>query len=172
MTDSALSAQPFLKAPARAPQGAAAALPFALAYSRYLQRQAQAREGWAERVQAGASHPIDMAWLLARFTELFDTRAVEAEAALKRALRLLRNEVFGALVERDLSGAATLDEVTGTMTDLAEFAVRTALSVIAQELTSLHGQPIGQSSGEVQELLVVGMGKLGGRELTSRPTSI
>ncbi|MFZ3298915.1 bifunctional [glutamate--ammonia ligase]-adenylyl-L-tyrosine phosphorylase/[glutamate--ammonia-ligase] adenylyltransferase [Ralstonia pickettii] len=165
MTDSALSAQPFLKAPARAPQGAAAALPFALAYSRYLQRQAQAREGWAERVQAGASHPIDMAWLLGRFTELFDTRAVEAEAALKRALRLLRNEVFGALVERDLSGAATLDEVTGTMTDLAEFAVRTALSVIAQELTSLHGQPIGQSSGEVQELLVVGMGKLGGREL-------
>ncbi|WP_343659123.1 bifunctional [glutamate--ammonia ligase]-adenylyl-L-tyrosine phosphorylase/[glutamate--ammonia-ligase] adenylyltransferase [Ralstonia sp.] len=165
MTDSALSAQPFLQAPARAPEAPAAALPFALAYSRYLQRQAQAREGWAERVQAGAGRPIDVAWLSGRFTELFDIQAVEVEAALKRALRLLRNEVFGTLVERDLSGAATLDEVTGTMTDLAEFAVRTAISVIGQELSALHGQPIGQSSGEVQELVVVGMGKLGGREL-------
>lgn len=165
MTDSALSAQPFLQAPARAPEAPAAALPFALTYSRYLQRQAQARPGWAERVQAGAGRPIDVAWLSARFAELFDTKAVEVEAALKRALRLLRNEVFGALVERDLSGAATLDEVTGTMTDLAEFAVRTAVSVIGQELSALHGQPIGQSSGEVQELVVVGMGKLGGREL-------
>ena len=44
MTDSALSAQPFLQAPARAPEAPAAALPFALAYSRYLQRQAQARD--------------------------------------------------------------------------------------------------------------------------------
>ncbi|MEW6316462.1 MAG: bifunctional glutamine synthetase adenylyltransferase/deadenyltransferase, partial [Pseudomonadota bacterium] len=114
MTDSALSAQPFLQAPARAPEAPAAALPFALTYSRYLQRQAQARPGWAERVQAGAGRPIDVAWLSARFAELFDTKAVEVEAALKRALRLLRNEVFGALVERDLSGAATLDEVTGT----------------------------------------------------------
>lgn len=165
MTDSALSAQPFLHAPARVPDAPAAALPFALAYSRYLQRQARAREGWAERVQAGAARPIDVAWLSARFTELFDTKAIEPEAALKRALRLLRNEVFGALVERDLSGAATLDEVTGTMTDLAEFAVRAAISVISQELGALHGQPIGQSSGEVQELVVVGMGKLGGREL-------
>lgn len=165
MTDSALSAQPFLHAPARVPDAPAAALPFALAYSRYLQRQARAREGWAERVQAGAARTIDVAWLSARFTELFDTKAIEPEAALKRALRLLRNEVFGALVERDLSGAATLDEVTGTMTDLAEFAVRAAISVISQELGALHGQPIGQSSGEVQELVVVGMGKLGGREL-------
>lgn len=165
MTDSALSAQPFLKAPARRPETPAPALPFALAYSRYLQRQAQARQGWAERVQASADRPVDGAWLSARFAELFDTKAVEVEVALKRALRLLRNEVFGALVERDLSGAATLDEVTGTMTDLAEFAVRTAISVIGQELSALHGQPIGQSTGEVQELVVVGMGKLGGREL-------
>ncbi|WP_296229394.1 bifunctional [glutamate--ammonia ligase]-adenylyl-L-tyrosine phosphorylase/[glutamate--ammonia-ligase] adenylyltransferase [Ralstonia sp. UBA689] len=170
MTDSALSAQPFLQAPACVPEAHAAAapntaLPFALAYSRYVQRQAQAREGWAERTQAAVARPIDEAWLSARFAELFDTAAIEPEAALKRALRQLRNEVFAAVVERDLSGVATLDEVTGTMTDLAEFAVRAAISVIGQELGALHGQPIGQSSGEEQELVVVGMGKLGGREL-------
>ncbi|MFX4817106.1 hypothetical protein ABTB66_18010, partial [Acinetobacter baumannii] len=91
------------------------------AYSRYVQRLAQAREGWAERVQTAAARPVDAAWLSARFTELFDATAVETEPALKRALRLLRNEVFATLIERDLSGAATLDEVTGSMTDLAEF---------------------------------------------------
>ncbi|KHK50784.1 glutamine-synthetase adenylyltransferase [Ralstonia sp. A12] len=165
MTDSTLSAQPFLQAPARTPETATAALPYAQAYSRYVQRLAQAREGWAERVQTAAAGPVDVAWLSTRFTELFDAKAVETEPALKRALRLLRNEVFAVLIERDLSGAATLDEVTGSMTDLAEFAVRAAISVIGQELQALHGQPIGQSSGEVQELVVVGMGKLGGREL-------
>src|SRR5689334_24899309 len=77
MSDSALSAQPFLQAPARAPEAPTAALPFALAYSRYLQRQAQAREGWAERVQASVARPIDAAWLSARVTELFDTKAGE-----------------------------------------------------------------------------------------------
>ncbi len=165
MTDSTLSAQPYLQAPARAPEAPSAALPYAQAYSRYVQRLAQAREGWAERVQSAAARPVDAAWLSARFTELFDATAVEIEPALKRALRLLRNEVFATLIERDLSGAATLDEVTGSMTDLAEFAVRASISVIGQELQALHGQPIGQSSGEVQELVVVGMGKLGGREL-------
>ncbi|WP_316680583.1 bifunctional [glutamate--ammonia ligase]-adenylyl-L-tyrosine phosphorylase/[glutamate--ammonia-ligase] adenylyltransferase [Ralstonia flaminis] len=165
MTDSTLSAQPFLQAPARAPEAPHVALPYAQAYSRYVQRLAQAREGWAERVQSAAARPVDAAWLSARFTELFDATAVETEPALKRALRLLRNEVFATLIERDLSGVATLDEVTGSMTDLAEFAVRAAISVIGQELRALHGQPIGQSSGEVQELVVVGMGKLGGREL-------
>ncbi|MDE2202130.1 MAG: bifunctional [glutamate--ammonia ligase]-adenylyl-L-tyrosine phosphorylase/[glutamate--ammonia-ligase] adenylyltransferase [Burkholderiaceae bacterium] len=166
MTDPALpSAQPFLKTPACAPEAPAVALPFGLAYSRYVHRLAHAREGWAERAQAAAAAPIDAAWLSARFAELFDTHAVELEPALKRALRLLRNEVFAGLVERDLSGAATLDEVTGTMTDLAEFAVRAAISVIGRDLEALHGQPIGHASDEVQELVVVGMGKLGGREL-------
>ena len=67
MTDSALSTQPFLQAPARAPEAPFAALPFALAYSRYIQRLAQAREGWADRVHAAAGRPIDVAWLSARF---------------------------------------------------------------------------------------------------------
>ncbi|MFP3889023.1 bifunctional [glutamate--ammonia ligase]-adenylyl-L-tyrosine phosphorylase/[glutamate--ammonia-ligase] adenylyltransferase [uncultured Ralstonia sp.] len=158
-------ASPFLQTPACPPDAPPAALPFARSYSRYVQRMAAAREGWAEQVQTAVAGLIDVAWLSARFGELFEAAAVEPEQALKRALRMLRKEVFAALIERDLSGAATLDEVTGTMTDLAEFAVRVAIAVIGQELGALHGQPIGQSSGEVQELVVVGMGKLGGREL-------
>jgi glutamate-ammonia-ligase adenylyltransferase len=41
------------------------------------------------------------------------------EDALRRVLRRLRVEVFCAVMERDLAGLADVDEVTGTMTDLA-----------------------------------------------------
>ena len=69
----------------------------------------------------------------------------EDESALMRRLRRLRQRVLLRLIARDLGGLASLDEVCGTMTDLAELAIGAAL-------------------GE-KELIVVGMGKLGGREL-------
>ena len=68
----------------------------------------------------------------------------DGEARLKPSLRHLRNRVLLRVMARDLSGRAGLDEVCGTMTDLAEVAISRVLD---------------------GDLLVVGMGKLGGREL-------
>ncbi len=67
------------------------------------------------------------------------------EPRLMRRLRRLRQRVLLRLIARDLGGLASLDEVCGTMTDLAELAIGAAL--------------------EEKDLIVVGMGKLGGREL-------
>jgi glutamate-ammonia-ligase adenylyltransferase len=67
------------------------------------------------------------------------------EPALMLRLRRLRQRVLLRLIARDLGGLASLDEVCGTMTDLAEVAIGAAL--------------------DEKELIVVGMGKLGGREL-------
>ncbi|HEX6267890.1 MAG TPA: bifunctional [glutamate--ammonia ligase]-adenylyl-L-tyrosine phosphorylase/[glutamate--ammonia-ligase] adenylyltransferase [Burkholderiales bacterium] len=67
------------------------------------------------------------------------------EPALMRRLRRLRQRVLLRLIARDLGGLADLEEVCGTMTDLAELAIDAAL--------------------EDKDLIVVGMGKLGGREL-------
>src|SRR5918999_87590 len=64
---------------------------------------------------------------------------------LGRRLRDLRNRVLLRVMARDLTGRAGLDEVCGTMSDLAEVAIRTAL--------------------KDENLIVVAMGKLGGREL-------
>ncbi len=64
---------------------------------------------------------------------------------LKRGLRRLRNRVVLRVMARDLSGRAGLDEVCGTMSDLAEVAITQVL--------------------QDETLVVVGMGKLGGREL-------
>ncbi|MGV4821472.1 bifunctional [glutamate--ammonia ligase]-adenylyl-L-tyrosine phosphorylase/[glutamate--ammonia-ligase] adenylyltransferase, partial [Burkholderia pseudomallei] len=87
-----------------------------------------------------------------------------SEDALKKALRQLRGEAFGAVAERDLAGRADVAEVTGTMTDLAEAAIQRALALLAAELEAQYGEPRGPS-GERLALGVVGMGKLGGREL-------
>jgi len=86
------------------------------------------------------------------------------DEALKKALRQLRTEVFCAVMERDLRGEANLAEVTSTMTDLAEIAIQRALAVALDDLKTRFGEPRG-AQGQPLALGVVGMGKLGGREL-------
>jgi glutamate-ammonia-ligase adenylyltransferase len=70
------------------------------------------------------------------------------EAALKRRLRHLRSRVLLRTMARDLDGAATLEEVCGAMSDLAEVSIAATLAHV-----------------KCEDLVVVGMGKLGGREL-------
>jgi glutamate-ammonia-ligase adenylyltransferase len=62
---------------------------------------------------------------------------------------------------RDLEGAAALGEVCGTMSDLADASIRSALAWATARAAAKHGTRAGGRG----ELIVVGMGKLGGREL-------
>jgi glutamate-ammonia-ligase adenylyltransferase len=80
--------------------------------------------------------------------------AGEDEAALKRRLRTLRRRVLLRVMARDLSGQADLEEVCGSMSDLAELEIAAGL----EWAEKAEGLPAGGLS-------VVGMGKLGGREL-------
>jgi glutamate-ammonia-ligase adenylyltransferase len=80
--------------------------------------------------------------------------AGDDEAALKARLRRLRQRVLLRVMARDLSGLADLAEVCTTMSDLAELELSTALSW-TESKAAIPSSP----------LLVVGMGKLGGREL-------
>ncbi|MXN78661.1 bifunctional [glutamate--ammonia ligase]-adenylyl-L-tyrosine phosphorylase/[glutamate--ammonia-ligase] adenylyltransferase [Burkholderia sp. 4701] len=135
-------------------------------YSRYLARAAAARPALAAHVAAWAAAPLARAQLDARLTELLalPAGAAPAEDPFKQALRQLRAEVFGAVAERDLRGLADVAEVTGAMTDLAEVAVQRAIALLSAELEALYGEPRG-ADGQRVVLGVVGMGKLGGREL-------
>ncbi|WP_313953536.1 bifunctional [glutamate--ammonia ligase]-adenylyl-L-tyrosine phosphorylase/[glutamate--ammonia-ligase] adenylyltransferase [Accumulibacter sp.] len=83
---------------------------------------------------------------------------------LKRALRRLRQRVMSALIVRDLGGVATLGEVVESMTLLAEVTTNFALDFFHRQLSEQFGEPL-DSQGQPQRLLVIGMGKLGGREL-------
>jgi glutamate-ammonia-ligase adenylyltransferase len=82
-----------------------------------------------------------------------------------RAMRRLRNLLVATLIARDLEGRADLAEVVGTMSAFAEFAIQTHLAALMTEMIEAHGQPTGADSGRAQELIVLGMGKLGGGEL-------
>jgi [glutamine synthetase] adenylyltransferase / [glutamine synthetase]-adenylyl-L-tyrosine phosphorylase len=84
---------------------------------------------------------------------------------LPRAMRRLRNLAVATLIERDLNGRADLDEVVTTISAFADFAVQSHLAALMQEQIAIHGTPVGQESGIEQELIVLGMGKLGGAEL-------
>lgn len=92
-------------------------------------------------------------------------KETDTGASLNSAMRRLRNLLLSSLIYRDLRGDADLNEVMTTISDFADFAVQTHLQALMLDMVALHGQPIGEESGELQELIVLGMGKLGGREL-------
>lgn len=132
--------------------------------SRWRHRLAAARPEWAEVVAALAAAPVDREAIVARLTAVRGA-AWRDEAHLRQGLRFVRAQVYAAIVDRDLAGAAPLAEVMGAMTALAEIAVDEALGFLSRALAVRHGIPRGATDGRAQDLLVVGMGKLGGGEL-------
>ena len=128
-------------------------------HSRYLQRMLARRVWLPEQLAAHLTTPLGETEMQAFLVE----RKVDG-ANLRRVLRHLRTWVLSHLVVRDLAGLAPLAEVTETMTMLADVAVRTAHEILRAPLVQRYGEPLGPG-GWVQEFIVIGMGKLGGREL-------
>ncbi len=87
------------------------------------------------------------------------------EAALKLRLRQLRRREMLRLAWRDLAGWAGLTEVLAATTELAEACLGAALAHLYAWAAERHGMPLGAASGRPVELVVLGLGKLGGREL-------
>ena len=80
------------------------------------------------------------------------------------ALRTVRQLVIERLVCLDCNDGAALSTITGTMTALAEWALDSAYQESSRALDLLHGAPLS-ALGTRANLCIVGMGKLGAREL-------
>ena len=80
------------------------------------------------------------------------------------ALRIVRQLVLERLLTLDCDAGAPLADVTGAMTVLAEFALDAACMHAQGELDEVHGAPQAPGGARAQ-LWVIGMGKLGAREL-------
>jgi glutamate-ammonia-ligase adenylyltransferase len=142
----------------------------ALRLSRFVGRALSAEVGAdstheqrLDRLFALAAEP----WTGPRLAAEFDALRADGEdeeQIVARRLRRLRTRVLLALAARDIAGVAPLAEVVGTVTALAELAVRTALQVHAPALARRHGAPLA-ADGTPQDLLVVAMGKAGSGEL-------
>lgn len=91
---------------------------------------------------------------------------LEAGYEAGAALRILRQLVLHRVIALDCAARITLHDVTRAMTELAECALGFALEHACQHWSRHHGHPQG-SDGQRLPLWIVGMGKLGARELNA-----
>ncbi len=80
------------------------------------------------------------------------------------ALRITRHLVIERLMVLDCSADVPVRDVTACMTALAEIALDCACAAARQSLDVAHGPPCSSTGGPAR-LWVLGMGKLGSREL-------
>lgn len=83
---------------------------------------------------------------------------------LPAALRVARNLVIERLAVLDVEQGAPLEDITAGMTELAETTLELALAQAEAEADQRHGAPL-DAQGQRVQMWIVGMGKLGAREL-------
>ena len=154
MQGSCASGDALLTAPAPAPDFRG--LAEAAGRSRLVQRLRRRYADELALLPPGApTHPHMAACLAALQARGHDTGA---------SLRILRQLVMERLVVLDCEHAAPLAEVTRAVTELAELALDAACRAAFEQLDERHGAPLTEA-GQRAELWVIGMGKLGAREL-------
>ena len=89
-------------------------------------------------------------------------------AALQKTIRCFKRRHIMRIAARDLNGLAPIEEVMRELTDLASSTLQVAYQVCRRCLIRDHGAPLlaGENASLFEaEMTVIGMGKLGGREL-------
>ncbi|WP_156812102.1 bifunctional [glutamate--ammonia ligase]-adenylyl-L-tyrosine phosphorylase/[glutamate--ammonia-ligase] adenylyltransferase [Idiomarina xiamenensis] len=86
------------------------------------------------------------------------------EKSLQRLLRQYRQRWMGYLAALDMAGELALADSLAHYTAIADAMIQQALDWHYRRFCQRYGSP-SLSTGEAQPLLVLGMGKLGGREL-------
>jgi len=143
-------------APAEFSDGSVAVSSDLAGYSRFFQRLHRRYAQDLALLPAGAPGKEAMAQAFA---------ALQARGCdTATALRVLRQLVMERLIRLDCEAQAPLTDVTRAVTELAEFALDQACLHARRELDSRHGAPLAPD-GQPVPLWVIGMGKLGAREL-------
>lgn len=93
-----------------------------------------------------------------------ELESVEDEDALQRKLRQFRRTQMVRIIWRDLAGLAPLAETLEDLSALADVCVEQALDLLYDWAVAKQGVPRDED-GVQQRMVVLGMGKLGAREL-------
>ncbi|MFZ9102409.1 MAG: bifunctional [glutamate--ammonia ligase]-adenylyl-L-tyrosine phosphorylase/[glutamate--ammonia-ligase] adenylyltransferase [Burkholderiaceae bacterium] len=142
---------------------------YALAYE-----QSGFARRWLPRLQAaGLLMPINARitaeslsqWARQHWADELGLNGPAGEAVMP-ALRWFRNASLLAIMARDYAGQADLDENLGAISSLACLTIDLAYRAAATELQARHGHPMNPQ-GQPTDLMIVGMGKLGGDELNA-----
>lgn len=138
--------------------------------SPYVADVCLARPGlWRELVESGdldRDYPAE-ASAVGSYCQRLAAALGEAvsETDLHRVLRCFRQREMVRILWRDFTRRATTLDTTRDTTLLAEACVQGALDVLYPQLCTDLGTPHGKVSGAPQQLVVLGMGKMGAWEL-------
>jgi len=113
--------------------------------------------------QSGALGSCYSAGEMGRLLEVQLASALD-ETTLHRLLRQFRRQQMVRIIWRDLAGLAALHETLEDLSELADITIQQASARLYSWATEKWGTPYGEGGAE-QELVVLGMGKLGAREL-------
>lgn len=91
--------------------------------------------------------------------------SVEDDKDLSRVLRQFRQQQMLRIIYRDMNRLADMSQITFELSELADACIELAMLWLHEACAKKWGQPIGKQSGEQQGLVILGMGKLGAREL-------
>ena len=132
-----------------------------LGASEFFRTLVERQIDWLER-EADLRHPT--------IDSLLTTINVESllgqdEAGVMKTLRILRQRAMLHIVWRSFTSDNGLAETLGSMTKLAEFVIHCAVNFAEHMVSRRFGTAVGDDTGTTQKIIVVGMGKLGGREL-------
>lgn len=83
---------------------------------------------------------------------------------VKKQLRRFRHRYLMHVLWREIEGRATLDETLGALSNLADRLLDAAAGYAAGQMRVRYGV-IRDDTGEPMPIVILGMGKLGGREL-------
>ncbi|KQY86226.1 bifunctional [glutamate--ammonia ligase]-adenylyl-L-tyrosine phosphorylase/[glutamate--ammonia-ligase] adenylyltransferase [Pelomonas sp. Root1444] len=129
--------------------------PVVAEHSRYVQRVRRRYAAELALLQPGLPDRAVIAALIA---------TLSAHRPLASALRVARHLVLERLAVLDIEQGASVTDITAAMTHLAEVTLDLALVDARKELDALHGEPRTAEGGDIA-FWVLGMGKLGAREL-------
>jgi glutamate-ammonia-ligase adenylyltransferase len=131
----------------------------AVNHSRYLSNLLQAHPELIPELLATWQQPLTEHMLQAPLQQEFAN-----DDAVRATLRRLRHRAMAHFVLRDLGGLAPLAEIVEGMTLLADVTTNFVLDHYHRQLVATYGEPLDKA-GRPLRLMVIGMGKLGGREL-------
>lgn len=90
--------------------------------------------------------------------------AITSQDALGTLLRQFRQKTLVRIAWRDICGSAQLQQTMGELSALADCSIRFAYEKLFSLLCNEYGRPVN-AQGEPQSMIVIAMGKLGGKEL-------
>jgi glutamate-ammonia-ligase adenylyltransferase len=117
---------------------------------------------WVEYQQCAFAQPLSLPEIQARVDQVL--AGLTSEDHWMSALRRLRSRLMLRWIWQDANGLTDVVQLTQELSDFADISVAAAVAFVRPALIAKYGEPIG-NDGHIQDLIVIGMGKLGAHEL-------